>query len=457
MPEATINGVRLFYESTGSGPTLVLVHGALGDHRNWDAVVPGLARTCRVVTYDRRGHSQSERLPDPGTIDEDVEDLAGLIRRLHDGPVHIVGSSSGASIVLRLAMKHPGLFATLTVHEPPLLGLLGELPVGTAVKERLAAVAAKLQTGDLEGGTRQFMDTVAIGPGAWEAMPDATRRKLLFNAPTFVDELRDTDAFTLDLSALSRFDHPAMLTQGEESLPYFAPIVDLLAQCPAFGQTAHLRRRQACPAALASRRVHTRRQWFCGCEPPVIGLARSPGRCYRRRRDRLAAFSEWRWHVVRTGSLAPAARDSRLPGQEASMPGRTLTNRVEILERKMESLAQLPDRVAALESQILQFREDVRAEFLAVRGEMKGLHGVAMNRIDDLHVEMHALHDVSMDRMHGLHDLAMNQMHGLHDIAMNQMRELHQVVVTQMRVLHEDVISRIALLSEGEKGAKPAG
>lgn len=230
MPDATINGVRLHYEAAGDGPgALVFVHGAWGDHHNWDAVVPGLARSWRVVTYDRRGHSQSERPPAPERIDADVHDLAGLIRHLQAGPSHIVGSSSGASIVLNLAMTHPELFATLTVHEPPLLGLLGAMPAAMEVKARLAAVMARLQRGDVEGGAEEFMETVATGPGAWQAMPEATRRKLLFNAQTFVDELNDAEAFWLDLSALSRFDRPALLTQGEQSLPYFAPIMDLLA------------------------------------------------------------------------------------------------------------------------------------------------------------------------------------------------------------------------------------
>jgi pimeloyl-ACP methyl ester carboxylesterase len=62
MPIDTINGVRIFWEQTGErGAPLVLVHGSWGDHHNWDAVVPALARTFRVFTYDRRGHSQSER------------------------------------------------------------------------------------------------------------------------------------------------------------------------------------------------------------------------------------------------------------------------------------------------------------------------------------------------------------------------------------------------------------
>ena len=48
------------------------------------------------------------------------------------------------------------------------------------------------------------------------------------------------------------------------------------------------------------------------------------------------------------------------------MPPETLANRVTLLEHKMQSLEGLPDRVASLEVQILQFRTEVRAEFSAV-------------------------------------------------------------------------------------------
>jgi pimeloyl-ACP methyl ester carboxylesterase len=77
------------------------------------------------LTYDRRGHSQSERVASQGSIEEDVADLALLITALHVAPGHIVGNSFGASIVLKLAVARPDLFASLTVHEPPLVWLLG--------------------------------------------------------------------------------------------------------------------------------------------------------------------------------------------------------------------------------------------------------------------------------------------------------------------------------------------
>ena len=85
MAIASINGVRLFYELIGSGEIpLVLVHGSWDSHHDWDLLVPRLAKSCRVLTYDRRGHSQSARLPGQGSVREDVADLPGVFDLLGD-------------------------------------------------------------------------------------------------------------------------------------------------------------------------------------------------------------------------------------------------------------------------------------------------------------------------------------------------------------------------------------
>src|SRR4029078_13549833 len=87
MSITRVNGVRLFWDLRGeTGDLLVLVHGSWGNHHNWDPVVPGLARCFRVLTYDRRGHSQSERPDGQGHVEEDVADLAALIDHIGHGP-----------------------------------------------------------------------------------------------------------------------------------------------------------------------------------------------------------------------------------------------------------------------------------------------------------------------------------------------------------------------------------
>jgi len=231
MAVSVINGVRLFWEQTGdNGVPLVLVHGSWGDHHNWDAVVPGLARSFRVFTYDRRGHSQSERLPRQGSIEEDVADLAAFITTNKLTSAHIVGNSFGAAIAVKLAAAQPELFATLSLHEPPLIGMIDDDPMFPVVRERIGAVLTTLKSGDAEAGARQFVETVALGPGMWEKLPPSQRQTFIFNAPTWIDEMNEAEsAMTVDLDRLRIFTRPTLLSEGDQSPPFFAIIVKKLA------------------------------------------------------------------------------------------------------------------------------------------------------------------------------------------------------------------------------------
>lgn len=227
---ARVNGVELYIESHGdAGPPVVFVHGSWGDHSSWDRVVPQLARRCRVTTYDRRGHTQSERPAGQGSIRDDVRDLAGLIEHLAIAPVHVVGTSFGAIITLNLLIERPDLVASATIHEPPLLGLVAANPAVEAAQQRVRAVMRTLSAGDAEAGARQFVETVAFGPGMWEELPPALRKTFVFNAPTWVDEMNEQHAFTLDLGKLAAFGGPLLMTQGDQSPPFFRVILDQIA------------------------------------------------------------------------------------------------------------------------------------------------------------------------------------------------------------------------------------
>jgi pimeloyl-ACP methyl ester carboxylesterase len=234
MPTTPINGVKINWElDGGAGEPIVLVHGSWGDHHNWAPVVPAFSRSFRVLTYDRRGHSGSERSDGQGSVWEDVADLAALVEHLEHFPAHIIGNSFGASIVLRLAGERPELFRSLIVHEPPLFGLLKDEPnaqsVLVAVQQRMGAVVELLTAGDFAGGARQFVETVAFGPGAWESLPQATRDTFVFNAPTWLDEVRDPDALEIDIGRLRQFSAPALLTVGGQSPPFFPVVVERIA------------------------------------------------------------------------------------------------------------------------------------------------------------------------------------------------------------------------------------
>lgn len=233
MPTVRVNGVELFYELKGSGDPLVLVHGSWGDHHNWDRVVPALAKHFQVLTYDRRGHSASERPTGQGSVVEDADDLIALIKELDLAPAHIAGNSGGSIVTLHAAIRHADEFRALIVHEPPLFPLLAGTqsePAIADVEHRIAAVVDLLERGDDEGGARLFVETIAFGPNAWEQeLTPEMRRTFVSNAPTFLDEVREPRGLEIDLNALNHFDHPALATSGTKSAPFFGPVVDRVA------------------------------------------------------------------------------------------------------------------------------------------------------------------------------------------------------------------------------------
>ena len=234
MPTAVFNGVKLYFEDAGSGQPVVLVHGSWTDHYSWDQVTPSLAERFRVVSYDRRGHSQSERPSSQGSVHEDVADLAALIEDGGHAPAHVIGNSFGASIALRLAVARPELFQSLCVHEPPLFGLLAAdpatAPMLAATAEAIGSVLESLGAGEMENGARQFVEVI-LGPGAWEEILNPVDRETFINnAPTFLDEAQDPQSLILDLATLAGFSRPALVTVGSASPPSFSPVVTRVAE-----------------------------------------------------------------------------------------------------------------------------------------------------------------------------------------------------------------------------------
>ena len=235
MKTARVNGIAIAYEEMGTGDIPVfLVHGSWGSRHNWDRVAPLLASRFGVVAYDRRGHSESERPPGQGSIHEDVADLAALIEHLDAAPAWVVGNSWGAVITLRLAAARPELLRGIAVHEPPLIALIADDPVVGPIAQvanaRLAAVIELLAEGKDTQAARLFVETVAFGPGAWDTLPPAMQQTFVLNAPTYLDECRDPEQTTMDLTTLAEFTKPALITHGDQSPPMFPAIVDVVAR-----------------------------------------------------------------------------------------------------------------------------------------------------------------------------------------------------------------------------------
>jgi pimeloyl-ACP methyl ester carboxylesterase len=119
MSRARANGVSLYYEVSGDGPPLVLVHGFACGLRMWDPQVKALSRSRRVVTYDVRGHGISEAPADPAAYSQpiSVADLRALFDHLMIRRAVVGGLSMGGNIALNFALAYPDMVQALVVAD----------------------------------------------------------------------------------------------------------------------------------------------------------------------------------------------------------------------------------------------------------------------------------------------------------------------------------------------------
>ena len=102
---APVEGTRLFYEASGEGPAVVLVHGRGPDHRMWEPQVEALSAAHRLVRYDLRGFGRS---PCGENAYAHADDLATLLDHLGIERAVVVGCSLGGGAAVNFAVLHPG-------------------------------------------------------------------------------------------------------------------------------------------------------------------------------------------------------------------------------------------------------------------------------------------------------------------------------------------------------------
>lgn len=110
-----INGVKTWFEDSGSGEPVVLLHGGLVDGRNFEGNLAELCEQRRVLIPDRRAHGRSHDDGGPLDLDTLTDDAAAFIETVAGGPVTLVGYSAGAMIALRVAIRRPDLVNRLVL------------------------------------------------------------------------------------------------------------------------------------------------------------------------------------------------------------------------------------------------------------------------------------------------------------------------------------------------------
>lgn len=151
MPFASANGIRLYYETAGRGPAVILVSGLGADGHFWYQQVPALREHFQVITVDNRCAGRSEAPDDLWTLRTMADDLRGLLDVLGVTRAHIVGASMGGFIAQEFALTYPDRMDRLVLCCTS-QGGPRSIPIPTDTQVLMAG-----RTGDPERDLRTFL------------------------------------------------------------------------------------------------------------------------------------------------------------------------------------------------------------------------------------------------------------------------------------------------------------
>lgn len=206
------DGTRIAFWRSGTGPALLLVHGAIADHSTtWRLVLSLLNERWTVYAMDRRGRGASADGPQY-SLRHEAEDVAAVVAAIGE-PVTVLGHSYGALCALEAALLTPVL--SLILYEGVALRGAESYQPGTI--ERLETLLA---SGDVEGMlVAMLREVAAMDPADIDLLRsqrDAWALRLR-NAPTIPRELRAEHAFVFEPARYSGLRCPVTLLVGGDS------------------------------------------------------------------------------------------------------------------------------------------------------------------------------------------------------------------------------------------------
>ena len=231
MQRAPIDDIELEYEIQGSGEPVVLMHaGVCAEFFRPLCEQRLLTSHHTVVRYHRTGYGESGRLPGEVDFARQAEHCHALMRHLGIERAHVVGHSSSASMALQLALDAPAAVQSLVLLDParPAAPTARQTEMArTLVSSALERFAA----GDERGAVDTWMRGVC-GPDYRESLqrvlPDAFEQAVSDARTFFGQELPAVQRWTFGRDDAARIFQPALVVNGQLSIPVFRERCDLL-------------------------------------------------------------------------------------------------------------------------------------------------------------------------------------------------------------------------------------
>ena len=215
------DGAKISWQMTGSGRSLLLVHGTTADHTRWAGISPQFEQHFSVHAMDRRGRGASADDSQGYDIMREAEDVSAVVGAI-GGPVDVLGHSYGAVCSLEAALL-TGSVRKMVLYEPPLPTDIPMYPPG--LPDRMQAM---IDDGELEGALELFFREVVRMPDhelvEYRELPVWKQRIQL--APTIPRELAIDRSYSFEPEKFADLRLPTLLMLGGDSPPIFQRAVE---------------------------------------------------------------------------------------------------------------------------------------------------------------------------------------------------------------------------------------
>ena len=205
-----VDGGKLFYELAGSGKNIVLLHDGMVNREIWDEQFPVLAKTYRVVRYDRRGYGKSS---DPEVKYSHIADLNQLFIQLKIDKAILIGMSSGGRLAIDFTLTYPEKVAGLV--------LVGAVVSGFGYTAHMDTRGGHFDRQKITDPVKVNEYFVKDDPYEIYSENTAAKEKVMKLLPNFARQnmVPTQPAGKVAVKSLSEIKVPALILVGEYDIP----------------------------------------------------------------------------------------------------------------------------------------------------------------------------------------------------------------------------------------------